>query len=396
MVRASRIVGAGVALALTGCGGGDAAEPPGATSTERSSTSVSTTEVGDLAEDVAPSDTPGGSDPSAPTVASAPAETSAPTGMTPPSGSPDVDRPPDSDFLESLDGFVVFSSERDDGPEQSSDDLYQMNADGSNVRRLTDTDRNEWWPHVSAGGDELVFGRNYPTESRAVPSGHSAWGVWLWSSSGDPVDLTDNSQFQAGPRMSPDGSRILLTSARGSSASFDDDNLYTMGDTNVWSMARDGSDAVQLTDGGGSAGSWSPTGDEVVFSARHDGRNDSDIFVADADGTNPRALTDAPSNESRPDWSPDGARIVFDSDRDGDREIFVVAVDGSGLRQLTDNDSDDDFARWSPTGDGIVFTADRDGNSEIYVMADDGSNQTNISNDEAFDAFPSWASAPFG
>jgi Tol biopolymer transport system component len=269
-----------------------------------------------------------------------------------------------------------------------------MNPNGSDVRRLTDTDGNEWWPHISNEGDILIFGRNYPGESRSPRSGHAAWGVSVWEAGSDPVDVTDNQQFQSGPRLSPDGSQILMTSGEGSSAGFQD-GLYQMGETNVWVMDRDGSNRTQLTEGGGGSGDWSPDGSEIVFSAPVEGDDGRDIFIMNADGSNVRQLTDHASRNSRPSWSPDGSRIVFDSDRDGDTEIYVIDVDGSNLQQLTNNDADDDFAQWSPDGSAITFTSDRDGNSEIYVMAADGSGQTNISNNEALDIYPSWSELPF-
>lgn len=382
-MRTFLVVVAVVSLVVSACGGDGAPE--------QSADPVSTTTTADIeapdadaepvpTEDSEPEDAP---------------EAPEPRGAATTDATTRDPGPADEAFLASLDGVIVFSSERDDEGDDSSDDIYQMNSDGTDVRRLTDSDRNEWWPQVSADGSTLLFGRTYPGENRSPRSGHAAWGIWIREAGADPVDLTDNGEFQSGGRLSPDGSKILFTSARGNSAGFED-GLYELGATNVWVMSSDGSDARQLTDMASSAGSWSPDGSEIVFSGRPDGREDSDIFVMAADGSGVRQVTDAPSNDSRPDWSPNGSRIVFDSDRDGDAEIFVIGVDGSGLAQLTDNDTDDDFARWSPDGEAIVFTSDRDGNSEIYVMAADGASQTNISNDDALDILPSWSGMPFG
>ncbi|WP_432430682.1 TolB family protein [Salinilacustrithrix flava] len=303
----------------------------------------------------------------------------------------------DEEFLASLDGYLVFSSERDDPDDDSHDDLYQMRPDGSDVVRITDNERNDWWPQVVDDGGALLLGRDYPDESRSPRSGHSAWGIWLLDGSGDAVDLTDDNEFNSGPRLSPDGTRILFTSARDDSQGFDDAGLLQLGLTAVWVMERDGSDAQKLSDDGANAGAWSPDGSEIVFTAATERDGPSDIFVMAADGSDVRQVTDTDIDEARPDWSPDGTSIVFDADDgDGDTEIFVIGVDGSGLRQLTDNDTDDDFARWSHDGEAIAFTSDRDGNSEIYVMAADGSSQSNISADPALDIYPSWSEVPFG
>jgi len=77
-----------------------------------------------------------------------------------------------------------------------------------------------------------------------------------------------------------------------------------------------------------------------------------------ADGSGLRKLTDVvrkhittpawfPHNIS-PAWSPDGSKIAFFSDRDGDEEIYIINADGSGLQQLTDNDWVDWAPAWSP------------------------------------------------
>ena len=73
-------------------------------------------------------------------------------------------------------------------------------------------------------------------------------------------------------------------------------------------------------------------------------------------------------NDTGPNWSPDGTRITFISDRDGNNEIYVMDADGSNQTNLTNNDVWDDFPNWSPDGTKIAFSSSRDGNIEIYVM----------------------------
>jgi Tol biopolymer transport system component len=67
-----------------------------------------------------------------------------------------------------------------------------------------------------------------------------------------------------------------------------------------------------------------------------------------ADGTGVTQLTHDPAIEGRPAWSPDGTRIAFASDKDGDSEIYVMNDDGSGLIQLTDNSAFDGWPAWAP------------------------------------------------
>ena len=74
----------------------------------------------------------------------------------------------------------------------------------------------------------------------------------------------------------------------------------------------------------------------------------SDIYVMNADGTNPVLLTNQEVSNGNPVWSPDSTKIAFDSSRDGNSEIYVINADGSNLVRLTDNDANDYAPAWSP------------------------------------------------
>ena len=92
-------------------------------------------------------------------------------------------------------------------------------------------------------------------------------------------------------------------------------------------------------------------------------------------------LTRHPAGDSFPDWSPDGQRVTFESNRDGNYEIYVVGADGSNPVNLTNDLGYDGVPSWSPDGSRIAFCSSRDGNDEIYVMNADGSNPVNLTND---------------
>jgi Tol biopolymer transport system component len=74
-------------------------------------------------------------------------------------------------------------------------------------------------------------------------------------------------------------------------------------------------------------------------------------------------------------FSPDGSKILFAANHDGDLEIYVVNADGTDQRQLTENSKQDFFPSWSPDGETIVFSSDRTGAVELYLMDTDGGNQ---------------------
>lgn len=87
-----------------------------------------------------------------------------------------------------------------------------------------------------------------------------------------------------------------------------------------------------------------------------------------ANGTDQTRLTSDPGKDGFPVWSPDGSRIAFQSDRDGNFEVYVMDADGSNVVRLTDDPAGDGFPDWSPDGSQIAFASNRDGNFEIYVM----------------------------
>jgi Tol biopolymer transport system component len=109
-------------------------------------------------------------------------------------------------------------------------------------------------------------------------------------------------------------------------------------------------------------------------------------------------LTETTANERTPKWSPDGRRIVFSSDRDGDRDIYVMDLgtwlqEGVGYQpvNLTHNDEPDWQPAWSPDGMHIAFSSYRDGNWEIYVINADGTDPMRVTEQIESDYSPAWS-----
>jgi len=71
---------------------------------------------------------------------------------------------------------------------------------------------------------------------------------------------------------------------------------------------------------------------KIAFHSDRDGNQD--IYVMNADGTNPTRLTSDPASDRVPAWSPDGTKIAFDSRRDGNFEIYVMNADGTNPTRL--------------------------------------------------------------
>ena len=128
----------------------------------------------------------------------------------------------------------------------------------------------------------------------------------------------------------------------------------------------------------------------IVYQSAQDGAVGIYAIQVD-DPSAPIMLTAHQSNETSPDWSPDGSRIAFTSGRDGNAEIYTILRSGLGLQRLTDNPARDNGPAWSPDGRRIAFVSDRDGQPDLYLMSADGSGVTRLTNTPAGEFYPAWS-----
>ena len=84
------------------------------------------------------------------------------------------------------------------------------------------------------------------------------------------------------------------------------------------------------------------------------------------------------ATDGQPAWSPDGTRIAFWTNRDGNDEIYAMNANGTGPVNLSNNPFFDVDPAWSPDGTLIAFRSGRTGNDEVYVMTSGGAGQTNL------------------
>jgi Tol biopolymer transport system component len=159
----------------------------------------------------------------------------------------------------------------------------------------------------------------------------------------------------------------------------------------IYVMNADGSDQSNLNPNQaiGKSPAWSPDGSKIAFESDKDGN--LEIYVMNSDGTGQKRLTTNSANDVEPAWSPDGSKIAFRSDRDGNFEIYKMNSDGTGQKRLTTNSAYDGKPDWSPDGSKIAFESDRDGNWEIYVMNSDGTGQKPLTTNSANDIESAWS-----
>lgn len=167
------------------------------------------------------------------------------------------------------------------------------------------------------------------------------------------------------------------------------------GNGEIYVMNADGSNPQRLTNWRQWDGypDWSPDGRQIAYYSYLKNK-EWVIKVMDADGSNPRQLTDNGICDGAPYWSPDGARIAYTSDADctaEHREIYVMNADGSHQINLTQNEADDGGSSWSPNSTQLVFSSNRDGNYELYAMDADGSNVRRLTENAAADYAPAWS-----
>ena len=264
---------------------------------------------------------------------------------------------------------LAFVSDRDGGNREIyTVDLVWMDGytqwEGRNLTNITQTVGHDWTPKFSPTNEKILFSTYFPATDN--------YDVFIMNSDGSgKKNITNSPWYEKYPQFSPDGSFIIYQAwQRGKMEIFfsnilDENNINLTQNTQSHDIMSHGN-------------AISPDGQKIVFTSERDGNRN--IYLMNTDGTDQTQLTLHAAHDYEPIFSSDGMTIVFTSERDGNREIYIMNNNGLNLKNLSNNPADDWNPRFYPDNRKIVFQSIRDGNWEIYMMGLDGTGQTNLTN----------------
>jgi len=287
---------------------------------------------------------------------------------------------------------LIFQSKRD---ALGCDQIFTMNIDGSNVRMISNGEGRTTCSYFFKGNKRVVYASTHGGAKECPPNPDMSQGyVWavypdydLYTADADGKNikqLTDTHGYDAEATVSPNGKKIVFTSERNG-----DLDLYSM-DIDGRNIKRL-TDAVGY-DGGAF---YSPDNKMIVYRrstpttqaelARYKSLLAQhlvvptvfEIWVMNADGTNKRQITNLAAGSFAPYFTPDGKKIIFCTNyfatdpRKRNFDLALVNLDGTGLERVTFNETFDGFPMFSPDGKKLVFASNRNaaktGDTNVFI-----------------------------
>jgi len=272
------------------------------------------------------------------------------------------------------------------------DQIYVMNIDGSGVQQVSTGRGRTTCAYFLKDGKRFLYSSTHLGSAECPPKPDYSRGyVWpidknfdifLSDLDGKLTRLTETPGYDAEATVSPDGKKIVFTSVRD-------------GDLELYSMNVDGTGVRRLThhlgyDGGAF---FSPDGRKIVYRASYPADEKAkaryqallaehlveprqlDLYVMNADGSNPVQVTNNRAANFCPFFHPDGKRIIFASNVSDPKgrnfDLYMVNLDGTGLDRITFNETFDGFPMFSPDGKRLVFASNRNarqpGETNVFI-----------------------------
>jgi Tol biopolymer transport system component len=229
--------------------------------------------------------------------------------------------------------------------------LYTINADGSALTQLIDKPANIFaTPIWSSDGRRIFFLSD-------LAGAHGILSIYSLNTATRALSrLTNDSYPNDEIALSPQGDRIAYRSERDVR-----DEIYILDLTSggLHLLVKDELSRKWEP-------SWSPSGQQIAFLARHNNDHYNDLYVVASDGSHEVRVASAPIVRGRPAWSPDGTRLAVTVVQDGKYDIYVARSDGSDLSPLTRDGTGGFSLAWSPDGSQIVFEK-ADGIYSVWV-----------------------------
>ncbi|HEY9523590.1 MAG TPA: hypothetical protein VIR33_10135 [Thermopolyspora sp.] len=273
---------------------------------------------------------------------------------------------------------IVFQTDRagNDPLGNATIQLYAVNNDGTGLHLLFEDPRGQQTnPAWSPNGERLLFSLQTEALDRLI------FGV-----NADGGDLASFLTISGQPAWSPDMTQVAISTSEAPNHEDEFSIVLTPAD------APDVDDLDLVTTGSFlTRPTWSPDGSHLAY-VNIDGDGFEELEVMDLATRIPVTLPLGLSVMDDLAWSPDGTELLLSgSPQFGQsRDLYLASTDGLQLTRLTNTPADELEPTWSPDGTRIAFASNRDGNYEIYAMNADGTDPVRLTNDPAEDRGPAW------
>jgi TolB protein len=277
------------------------------------------------------------------------------------------------------------------GEDRYNDEIYLVYPNSLRLVNLTQNPAADFMPAWSPDGSRIAFISSRNNQSLQI---------YVMNADGSEVQQITNSDLIPlhRPSWSPDGKRIVFDAQNpdGTDGIF----IVDLDNREITNLINDQSHNLDPD--------WSPDGTQIAFSSDRDGLNeyDFDIYTLDLSTNNVHRLTKELAREAQPDWSPDGSQIAFSRFSENRAPyICIINPDGSNLKELLSVNTEEGgtSAAWSGDGTRIAFQdlrAIENGpildwlNSvfidSIYVMNSDGTSTVRLTFGDVLAQYPDW------